>query len=178
MKAIALGTLFLAAGVPAIGAAPKSDPAGCETTYTRAHFHAAARSTFDRAFPLERRKRALHRIVRCQRHRSNIPVVRMHRERYRHAWAERFYFERYWALRVPAWLKGRLATIAACESGGNPGAISPGGKYRGRYQFDYGTWGEVGGSGDPAAASAREQDVRAAILYLRAGVGRWPVCGR
>lgn len=71
-----------------------------------------------------------------------------------------------------------LASIRACESGGNYGAVSPNGFYRGGYQFDYGTWTTVGGSGDPAAASPAEQDMRAAMLYARRGSAPWPVCGR
>jgi hypothetical protein len=71
-----------------------------------------------------------------------------------------------------------LQAIAACESGGNPGAIGGGGAYRGKYQFDRGTWASVGGAGDPAAAPEAEQDKRAAILYSRAGAAPWPVCGR
>jgi len=73
---------------------------------------------------------------------------------------------------------GVLSRIAACESGGNPRAVSQGGTYRGKYQFDYQTWASVGGSGDPAAASEAEQDRRAAILYSRRGAQPWPVCGR
>jgi hypothetical protein len=71
-----------------------------------------------------------------------------------------------------------LQAIAMCESHGNPRAISAGGTYRGKYQFDFATWASVGGSGDPAAASETEQDRRAAMLYRSAGPGRWPVCGR
>ena len=71
-----------------------------------------------------------------------------------------------------------LQAIAACESGGNPAAIGGGGAYRGKYQFDYGTWASVGGSGDPAAASEAEQDKRAAMLYAQAGASPWPVCGQ
>lgn len=78
------------------------------------------------------------------------------------------------AVAIPA----ALAGIAACESGGDPGAIGGGGAYRGKYQFDYGTWASVGGSGDPAAAPEVEQDRRAAMLYARAGASPWPVCGR
>lgn len=70
-----------------------------------------------------------------------------------------------------------LEAIAACESGGNPGAVDPSGTYRGKYQFDQQTWGSVGGSGDPAAASEAEQDKRAAMLYSRSGSTPWPVCG-
>jgi hypothetical protein len=71
-----------------------------------------------------------------------------------------------------------LEAIAACESGGDPGAIGGGGAYRGKYQFSYSTWAAVGGSGDPAAASEAEQDQRAAMLYSQAGAGQWPVCGQ
>ena len=70
------------------------------------------------------------------------------------------------------------AALAACESGGNPGAVSATGKYRGLYQFSYATWAGVGGSGDPAAASAGEQTKRAQMLYARSGAGQWPTCGR
>jgi hypothetical protein len=57
-----------------------------------------------------------------------------------------------------------LLSIAACESGGNPRAVSSGGHYRGKYQFDSGTWRSVGGTGDPAAATATEQARRARLL--------------
>ena len=71
-----------------------------------------------------------------------------------------------------------LEAIAECESHGDPRAISPGGTYRGKYQFSFSTWASVGGEGDPAAASETEQDRRAAILYRTGGPGHWPVCGR
>lgn len=70
-----------------------------------------------------------------------------------------------------------LDAIAACESGGDPTAVSADGAYRGKYQFDYGTWASVGGSGDPAAAPEAEQDYRAALLYSRGGSSPWPICG-
>jgi hypothetical protein len=75
---------------------------------------------------------------------------------------------------VPAALKA----IGACESGGDPSAVGGGGTYRGKYQFSRETWASVGGSGDPAEASEREQDRRATMLYEREGAGHWPVCGR
>jgi hypothetical protein len=70
-----------------------------------------------------------------------------------------------------------LESIAACESGGDPTAVSSDGSYRGLYQFDFGTWESVGGHGDPAAAPAAEQSYRAALLYSRSGSSPWPVCG-
>jgi hypothetical protein len=70
-----------------------------------------------------------------------------------------------------------LESIAACESGGDATAVSTDGTYRGKYQFDYGSWASVGGSGDPAAAPEAEQDYRAALLYSRSGSTPWPICG-
>ena len=72
---------------------------------------------------------------------------------------------------------GNLAAIRACESGGNYAAVSPGGLYRGAYQFDLPTWQSVGGSGDPAAASPAEQDARASQLRSQRGSNPWPNCG-
>lgn len=72
---------------------------------------------------------------------------------------------------------GTLESIASCESGGDPTVVSADGSYRGKYQFDYGTWESVGGSGDPAAAPEDEQDYRAALLYSQSGSSPWPVCG-
>jgi peptidoglycan hydrolase-like protein with peptidoglycan-binding domain len=69
-----------------------------------------------------------------------------------------------------------LAKIAQCESGGNPAAVSPTGRYRGKYQFSRATWREFGGSGDPAAAPEAEQDRIAAALLAARGTSPWPVC--
>jgi peptidoglycan hydrolase-like protein with peptidoglycan-binding domain len=71
-----------------------------------------------------------------------------------------------------------LARIAQCESGGNPGAISPDGHYRGKYQFTRATWRAMGGTGDPARAAESTQDRLALALYEQRGTQPWPVCGR
>lgn len=73
---------------------------------------------------------------------------------------------------------GTMEAIAACESGGDPEAVSPEGAYMGLYQFDQGTWESVGGSGSPTEASAAEQTYRAALLYSESGSSPWPVCGQ
>jgi peptidoglycan hydrolase-like protein with peptidoglycan-binding domain len=69
-----------------------------------------------------------------------------------------------------------LRQIAECESGGNPRAVSPGGQYRGKYQFSLSTWRNLGGSGDPIDASEAEQDRIALKLYRRSGTAPWPNC--
>jgi uncharacterized protein YabE (DUF348 family) len=82
------------------------------------------------------------------------------------------------AAAAPATADGlNWAALAQCESGGRPNAVSSTGSYRGMYQFSRSTWAAVGGSGDPAAASAEEQTARAQALYARSGAGQWPHCG-
>lgn len=76
----------------------------------------------------------------------------------------------------PRTLPAVLDRIAACESGGNPRAISGDGTYRGKYQFSRATWRAMGGSGDPARASEREQDRRALTLLRARGTAPWPSC--
>ncbi|WP_433163001.1 transglycosylase family protein [Kribbella sp. CA-247076] len=71
-----------------------------------------------------------------------------------------------------AWRK-----VADCESSGNPRAVNPAGYY-GLFQFDLQTWRSVGGSGNPAKASAAEQLMRAKKLYAQRGAQPWPNCGR
>jgi hypothetical protein len=76
------------------------------------------------------------------------------------------------SVQVPAILR----RIAECESGGNPRAISPGGTYRGKYQFSRSTWHGLGGSGDPADAPEWLQDRLALKLYRQSGTAPWPNC--
>ena len=69
-----------------------------------------------------------------------------------------------------------LHRIAECESGGDPTAVSHGGRYRGKYQFSMATWEALGGEGDPAKASESLQDRMALKLYRRSGTAPWPSC--
>ena len=79
---------------------------------------------------------------------------------------------------APGSLAEGWARLRSCESSGNYRALSPGGLYRGAYQFDLRTWEAVGGMGDPIDAAPAEQDLRAQILYDRRGRQPWPSCGR
>src|SRR4051794_71569 len=76
------------------------------------------------------------------------------------------------APRLPA----QLRRIAQCESGGNPRAVSPSGRYRGKYQFDQATWEAWGGHGDPIDSSDSVQDRVALRLYRARGTAPWPNC--
>ncbi|HVL96297.1 MAG TPA: transglycosylase family protein [Solirubrobacteraceae bacterium] len=181
-RTVLRGLAVLATAVPAApaAAAPRlveAELAGHPTV--RAHMRDAARDLArERA-----QRRLVARVVRLERdvndrrlrpralRRASISDLRDRIERLRDRAAARR--ERAQRVAVPPVLQA----IAACESGGNPGAIGGGGAYRGKYQFDYATWASVGGSGDPAAAPEAEQDRRAAILYARAGAAPWPVCG-
>ena len=77
---------------------------------------------------------------------------------------------------LPRRLAAILDKIAACESGGDPRAISPDGRYRGKYQFSRATWRGLGGEGDPAKAPEWLQDRLAAKLYRQSGASPWPNC--
>ena len=75
-------------------------------------------------------------------------------------------------------LPAPLVRIAECESGGDPTAVSPSGRYRGKYQFMRSTWTQWGGRGsDPAAAAEAHQDAVALRLYRARGTAPWPNCG-
>ena len=79
-------------------------------------------------------------------------------------------------------LPKELKKIAMCESGGNPRAVSPSGRYRGKYQFDMETWHSLGGHGDPAKAPEWYQDKlalrrdRSVQEVLRQEAYAWPAC--
>ena len=68
-----------------------------------------------------------------------------------------------------------LASIRACESGGNY-STDTGNGYYGAYQFHPGTWASVGGSGNPAHASPSEQDMRAQMMIDAGRREEWPNC--
>ena len=119
------------------------------------------------AHPLDRSVRQFHRTI----HVTVIKLEAAHKAKLRRERRQLY-----------AYLPGgvsleTLESIASCESGGDPTAVSSDGSYRGKYQFDFGTWEAVGGSGDPAAAPEPEQDYRAALLYAQSGSSPWPVCG-
>ena len=130
-------------------------------------FPAAALATPDPMAPLQRPVVSFHRAIR-------VTVAHLQAAHRAEARRER---QQLFASLPGGVSQETLDAIGACESGGDPTAVSSDGSYRGKYQFDYGTWESVGGSGDPAAAPEAEQDYRAALLYSQSGSSPWPVCG-
>lgn len=159
-RTYSIAVLLIALVVPAVAlAAPADEPSPAKRIAIAPAQPALA--------PLTEPVRSFHRAIRIHLHRIRVARrARIERER-REAFAT-----------LPASVsQATLDAIASCESGGNPTAVSSDGSYRGKYQFSYETWAAVGGSGDPAAASEREQDYRAALLYAQSGSSPWPVCG-
>lgn len=156
--------LLLALAVPAVAlAAPGSDAGRGGAPALAAAQPAAPAPLVRPATRLQRTIRAHLRRVRAQRRARRARIAREREE----AFAD-----------LPGGVSmATLEAIASCESGGSPTAVSADGAYRGKYQFSYGTWAAVGGSGDPATAPESEQDYRAALLYAQSGSSPWPVCG-
>jgi hypothetical protein len=73
--------------------------------------------------------------------------------------------------------RDRFDRLALCESGGESTAVSPGGRYRGAFQFSLATWHAAGGTGDPVDASYDEQK-RVAMGWANVvePSTQWPVC--
>lgn len=77
----------------------------------------------------------------------------------------------------------RFDRLASCESGDghgsiNPQAVSPGGKYRGAFQFSLSTWqNSVHRSGDPIDYTYADQKAAAMELAsISTPSSQWPVC--
>jgi hypothetical protein len=167
-------TLLVAVLLLAVpNAAEAAPPPTCSRLYSQAEFATYARAVFNHRDTTS--KAAHHRLDRMRRCQHSLEArrnaLRLMR-RLREARDERVNRRQHYL-----GLQAKLEAIAWCESKGNPRAIGGGGAYRGKYQFSFGTWASVGGNGDPAAASEREQDYRAALLLRRDGAGHWPVCG-
>jgi hypothetical protein len=160
-RTYSLTVLLTAIAFPAAALAAKGEGGSVERS-GRSATPASQQTT-----PLTRPGVSLERAIRVSVRRIRAARrARLRRER-RQAFAS-----------LPAGVsQATLDAIGSCESGGDPAAVSADGSYRGKYQFDVGTWESVGGSGDPAAASEAEQDYRAALLYSRAGSSPWPNCG-
>ncbi len=81
---------------------------------------------------------------------------------------------------VGKWLGGPYsipASIVACESGGNYGAVNGSSGAGGAYQILPSTWGLYGGKGAPQDASKQQQDQVAAQIWADSGPGAWACAG-
>lgn len=190
--ALAAIAVFAVASIGAAKSEPELPP-GCQALTTADDFRGFA----GEVWRLDRWERGqpADSALRAARDRRHCAKNGHHRWAMKNAW--RFAKERYYDHRAEERIRLRrkaareayldavsppglpeLERIASCESGGDPTAVSSTGKYRGKYQFDQASWEEVGGSGDPAAAPEKEQDERAAALYIaRGGTSPWPICG-
>lgn len=70
-----------------------------------------------------------------------------------------------------------FAKLRQCESGGNY-RINTGNGFYGAYQFDRGTWNNLGYPGRADQASPATQDAAAAKLQAQRGWSPWPSCSR
>jgi hypothetical protein len=188
-----------AAGIPALAQTSQAAPETSTTTTTGGIGPAvfpqaeAASARMQRAYRRWRRKLDRHdvwlgrnlvvaartdaRVPTAAELRRSIRTMKTRFRRFLRSEQGRTVVFRFKVRKIPAWGRQQLASIAACESHGNPRAVGGGGTYRGMYQFSFSTWQIVGGSGDPAAASRHEQTWRAWLLLSRHGAGHWPVCG-
>ena len=68
---------------------------------------------------------------------------------------------------LDAGIRATLARLRGCETRGIPYPKNYHwrGHHRGAYQYDFATWAQAGGRGDPADASPAEQDVRTARFF-------------
>ncbi len=153
--------LFLALAFPAAALAATGSDGGSKTAVGVADAEVAQLA------PLQRPVDRFHRVI-------DAVTTQIHAEQRAEARRER----RELFANLPGGVTmSTLESIASCESGGDPTAVSSDGTYRGKYQFHPSTWESVGGSGDPAAAPEAEQDYRAALLLSQSGSSPWPICG-
>ena len=189
----------LAAGIPALAQTSQAAPETTTSTTTGGIGPAvfpqaeAASARMQRSYRRWRRKldrydvwlgrnlvvaaRNDQRVPTAVELRRSIRTMKTRFQRFLRSEEGRTVVFRYQVTKIPDWGRQQLASIAACESHGNPRAVGGGGAYRGMYQFSFSTWRIVGGSGDPAGASRHEQTWRAWLLLSRHGAGHWPVCG-
>jgi len=76
-----------------------------------------------------------------------------------------------------------LRSIARCESGMNPGAVSKNGLYHGLFQFVASTWSSnrkaMGLDPSPSLMTNPEEAIKTASFKMsRDGIGAWPHCGK
>lgn len=151
----------------------------CHQTFTRPEFHQVASHIFDRSRRATAHERhVLHTILRCQRYRKSLPILRFHLDRYRRHHDA--------LLRIDAeWRYIRSHPMPYCtwgpESGGDYTARNSSSTAGGKYQILASTWYAYGGShyndSHPAAvAPPLEQERVARRVLASQGLGAWVNC--
>lgn len=168
--------LALPGGAGAQGAPYWRTIDGCSHGHPSRVSYRAVRLLLRHTRPVVDRERVRH-YARCVATKAKRRAIV--RKAVKPGWRWRSSYPQKWAIltnRRYADLLAYLAAVRGCESGGDPGAVSPDGLYRGLYQFSFSTWASVGGAGDPAAAHPAEQTFRAARLLRESGPQHWPNC--
>lgn len=152
---------------PATAAAQAPTEPSCVAQFTQKQYAHYARSVYKRTKISRKAKQRLVQMRLCQ----HSPKARANVKRLTHRLkVQRYHRMHYWEWRrslLPAATKAMLARLRGCETRGIafPSNYRWQGHHRGAYQYDWATWRQAGGSGDPALASPAEQDVRTARFY-------------
>lgn len=178
MRAFAVLAVLVAASLPYPDAVSASEPfwkaKGCDHGHKSAVAYERLRTLLRHTRPTVRRERVQH-YATCVATRAKAHAAHV---RARGHWAWRHSYPQVFRIRTnrfAPWVLSYLAALRPCESGGNY-SIDTGNSFYGAYQFTWGTWASVGGSGNPAHAAPAEQDYRAAVLLTSSGPQHWPNC--
>lgn len=146
----------------------------CVGQFTQKQYARYAKRVYVRESISRKARQKLVHMRLCQHSRKAYKNVKRLTSRLkRDRWRRVHYWEWQRSLLSPG-TKAMLARLRGCETRGIafPANYQWQGHHRGAYQYDFRTWGEAGGSGDPAHASPAEQDVRTARFYP-SHRGRW-----
>lgn len=174
MKRVIVTALAVVVLSPSPAPAQALQEPPCAGQFTQHQYAHYARAVFKRRTISRRAHSRLVQMRACQHSpQAHANTVRLTRKLRRARWRR----EHYWEWRreqLSSAQTAMLARLRGCETRGLafPSNYRQRGHHRGAYQYDFATWGEAGGSGDPADASPAEQDVRTAAFYP-SHRGRW-----
>lgn len=152
---------------PATTAAQAPPEPSCVGQFTQKQYKHYAKAVYKRPTISRKARQRLVHMRLCQ----HSPKARKNVRRLTHRLkVQRYHRMHYWEWQrslLSAGTKAMLARLRGCETRGIafPANYRWQGHHRGAYQYDWATWRQAGGYGDPALASPAEQDVRTARFY-------------